>query len=1519
MNGGKDCKGGVSEGVGHATPVQVPIGWHRKVDPTNGVLYISPSGSVLSCLDQVKSYLLTDGTCKCGLECPLILPKVFNFDPGAAVKQRTAEDVRADEDVTKLCIHKRKLLAVATLHKTMALPHPALTLTSPGGGTSSTSMAPSHSTNPRAIRNTSHQSPLPNSVVPNCKNPFKMMMAAAAGHRHFPQELGGPPQQLELYPGYPNRQQRLSSEPGPRSSYCSGYGSMLSPGGPGSQLYGPRDGSPLSPSLRSDPLGSPDGFRKNPCGFPGATNSSPIHGANRTPLSPPGMLLHGSPTGTQTSCAMAGRTSTPLSPTATAKSPVMMKKPVCNFPRSPSMDISIRPPFHLNTQPSAPHPGPPSAIPPSCTLQKKQMTSEKDPLGILDPIPSKPSISISQTNSKTNSNFHPSVHSSQVPMMNVNMNNHPPPAIVPLPSNLPLPTVKPGPVGHSHGGHMQRTQHQTSITTSMPPSPVTSPVHMSGPVLGSRMEASPQRSRSSSTSSDHGSFAMPSGPSQGPCGGMKAPPRSPRPAMPINMPSSPSSAKPDSHPLHQYKDLPSQLLVEMSNQNAINTQHNNPGMYPPATSSGPSIAAPHQAQNQKGQNLPGLLGMPLNQIVNQQNAASFPASSLLSAAAKAQLANQNKHGDNSSETGSRGGGPGRVDGNGGSSGVGHPSGPLSGIERPSSSTLNPMLLPNPTMPSIADAAAAGGQSGRAALRDKLMAQQRDRGDPLLRKRKQQPPGPPPPNNSLNHHDSMVFNMLNKSPNMGGGPGPRLPLPSSAEQLRKVARLGGLQTNTSMAQLLQSMSNHNNHHNQHQGPVGPPGPGQMHYSDVAGVMPPGASQQQSLLAQQRMLGQGEGQGMYCRSIDSGGPHSHSPRFPGLMNQIQANSLVNCGPLGPGGQVGLGPGNMPLSHHPNTNPPPLSHPSQHLHPQHQQQHSHLHAALGRTSMSGMTLGNNDGSCGPIISEPGDPSNLVNCSMTSLQPHVINSSSGGTQVFQQRHAQQQQLHQGIQRAMQGLPPGYQGSQQPGFPENNNSSNAHPMACLFQNFQGCLPDNSISVPHSQMISQSGMTSLPESQGMLSHTQFGVSQQEMQQTQGEGLPPGMHGSDRLPSGGVESVDAIYRAVVDAASKGMHVVITTTVSGTTQSSPVPTLSTMTAFTNSVGEPVSINHNLPHSHAAVSHSGHLVAHQEGEQTPTLSQQPRPRQVRAGRPRKHSGQGKSTVSIPEGQGALPEASHQDYFRSPGHGTPRGQWEGETGYSGSLDRGHTAWGGEEFLECSTHVRSSPCMERPGSLAPAPPCPADSSPHEGHHHSLPVPSDKAFLEDGFNRFNNCNRTAVNIVNYKERLDQTVERCAHMNGGGVGPPQVQFSLRGYGVSDPLGPPRQGDLTGDDQSPSSSTSLEGPLVKEYVGHYNGHFNGGCVPSPSDTKSLSSEEDLRQPDSPSSEMLHYRPRTFNMGDLVWGQGFKGFPSWPGKLSGEEAGHNHHHGSLQLREDSKVETEKLTTLSDICYYPRWRRGS
>lgn len=1384
MNGGKECEAGDERQAGG--PVQVPIGWQRKAEHAGGVLYISPSGSLLSSLEQVKTYLLTDGTCKCGLECPLILHKVFNFDPGAAVKQRTAEDVKADEDVTKLCIHKRKLLAVATLHKSMET-HPPLALSSPGGGSSS--VVAVHSTTQRAIRTKPHDG-LPNAVGPDCKNPFKMMMAAGQQQQqrlYPPQEMGGA-QQPELYSGYSRPQRLLSGEPGPKSPYRAGYGVMLSPPPSGAKLFGEGSQSPTA-----DTLGSPEGFsRTNPCGFPGGASpgSASIHGSTRTPLSPPSVMLHGSPAG-QPSCAMTGRTSTPLSPTATAKSPVM-NMPRGNFP--PGVDMP-RAAFHHKTQPPVHPVPPPSSIPPSCALQKRQLTSEKDPLGILDPIPSKP-VNQPSNNAPNPVTFQPNIHS-QVPMLNVNV---PPPAIVPLPSNLPLPTVKPGPVGH--GSHVQRTQ-QGGPVSSMSPSPVTSPVHMAGPVLG-RMEASPHRSRSSSTSSDHGNFVMPSG-HQAPCGTMKVPPRSPRSAMGSPrpaMPSSPSTNKSDS--LHPYKD--SQLLPGMGNSMGPQ-QHSNP-MYSPTSSSSSSSSMATPSASQKGH--PGLLGMPLNQILNQQNAASFPASSLLSAAAKAQLANQNKLGASGSSPAGMSGGavslPGMGPGGGVNGGGGGPPASMSnprGLEGPS--TLNPMLPPNSTILLNSPE----GQSGRAALRDKLMAQQRD----PMRKRKQSVSSA-----AVNHDNSnnMVYSMLNK-PVMGGT---HMPGPSATEQLRKVGRLGNLHPNTSMAQLLQSMSSQSSHNlagNGHRPGLGSgqvsQGAPPLHYNDASGMGPVGP--QQNLLVQQRLRGPGDPL-QHCQNMDSSQGHL-GPRpgqYPDMLAQMQASSMSNCGPMGPGGGP-VGPDGMPLGR-PNTNPPPLSHPGPHP--------SQLHS-MGRTNMA-MAHGGGDGSCTQTISEAGNASSL-GCGLGALQPHV--NASGG-QIYHQVH------HQSLQ---QGAPPhtAYQGQQH--FSDNppyTDGGGAASMACLYQSYQ---------------------------QGMLPHSQF----REERQPQGDGLPVGTPSADRGPAGAPEAVDAIYRAVVDAASKGVHVTITTTVSGTTQASPVPALSAMSAFTASIGEPV----NLPQAVSAVLHG-----HQEAEVLPpqALAQSARPRQARPGRAPKNVDPGKST----------PETNEtNDYFRSPGRGTPRGQWDGETQHGGGFD---SHWGGEEFLECSTQVRSSPCMERPASLAPAPPCPTDGS----GDHGMAAAHDKAFLDDCY-RFNNCGRTPAN---YKERLEQTVERCAHVNGA------AHFNSRGYG--EVLGPPRQ-DLTGDDQSPSSSTSLEGPLAtaKDY-GHYNGHFNG-MAPSPSDTKSLSSEEDLRQPDSPSSELLHYRSRTFNMGELVWGQ-LKGFPPWPAKLAGDEQVHG---AAVQLREQAKVEPDKLKTLT------------
>lgn len=790
-----------------------------------------------------------------------------------------------------------------------------------------------HSTTQRAIRTKPHDG-VPNSVGPDCKNPFKVMMAGGQQQQRLypPQELGGA-QQPEHYPGYPRLQRLGSGEPGPKSPYRSGYGGMLSPPPSGAKLYG--DGS-QSPSTET--LGSPEGFtRTNPCGFPGggSPGSASIHGNTRTPLSPPSVMLHGSPAG-QPSCAMTGRTSTPLSPTATAKSPVInMNMPRGNFP--PGMDMP-RATFHHKTQPPVHPVPPPPSIPPSCALQKRQLTSEKDPLGILDPIPNKP-VSQTPTNAPTPSNFQPNIHS-QVPVMNVNI---PPPAIVPLPSNLPLPTVKPGPVGH--GGHVQRTQ-QGGPASSMSPSPVTSPVHMAGPALG-RIEASPHRSRSSSTSSDHGNFAMPSG-HQAPCGTIKVPPRSPRSAIGSPrpaMPSSPSTNKTDA--LHQYKD--SQLLPGMANSIGAQ-QHGNP-MYSPTSSSSSSSSLATPSASQKGH--PGLLGMPLNQILNQQNAASFPASSLLSAAAKAQLANQNKlSAAGNSTTGMAAGGVGMSGmgaGSGGNGGGGGHPGPVSGPRgMEGHSTLNPMLPPNSTMLLNTPE----GQSGRAALRDKLMAQQRD----PMRKRKQSSGS-----GAVNHDNNMVYSMLSK-PGIGGH---HMPGPSATEQLRKVGRLGNLHPNTSMAQLLQSMSSHSSHNLAGSGhrPGLNPGPASgasgvapLHYNDNTGMVPGGT--QQNLLVQQRLRGPGETL-QHCQNMDTSGGHL-GPRpgqFPDMMAQMQASSMSNCGPMGPGGTL-VGPDGIALGR-PNTNPPPLSHPGPHP--------SQLHS-MGRTNMV-IPHGGGDGSCTQSVSETGE----------------------------------------------------------------------------------------------------------------------------------------------------------------------------------------------------------------------------------------------------------------------------------------------------------------------------------------------------------------------------------------------------------------------------------------------------------------------------------------------------------------------------------------------------------------------
>ncbi|XP_075368348.1 methyl-CpG-binding domain protein 5 isoform X3 [Mycteria americana] len=1452
MNGGKECDGGDTDGGPPA--VQVPVGWQRRVDQS-GVLYISPSGSLLSCLEQVKTYLLTDGTCKCGLECPLVLPKVFNFDPGAAVKQRTAEDVKADEDVTKLCIHKRKIIAVATLHKSMEAPHPSLVLTSPGGGTSATPVVPTRAATPRSMRNKSHEG-ITNSVMPECKTPFKLMIGASnAMGRLYVQEMAGS-QQQELHSVYP-RQRLGSNELGQKSPYRGSHGGMPSPASSGSQIYG--DGS-ISP--RTDPLGSPDVFTRNNPNFHGAPNSSPIH-MNRTPLSPPSVMLHGSPI--QSSCAMAGRTNIPLSPTLTTKSPVM-KKPMCNF--STGMEIP-RAMFH-HKPPQGPPPPPP---PPSCALQKKPLTSEKDPLGILDPIPSKP---VNQNPVIINpTTFHSNVHS-QVPVMNVSM----PPAVVPLPSNLPLPTVKPGHM--NHGSHVQRVQH--SASTSLSPSPVTSPVHMMGSGIG-RIEASPQRSRSSSTSSDHGNFLLPPVGPQSSCSGIKVPPRSPRSTIGSPRPSMPSSPSTKHDGLNQYKDIPNPLIAGMSN--VLNPPNN--AVFSTASAGSGSL---------KSQ--PGLLGMPLNQILNQHNAASFPASSLLSAAAKAQLANQNKLAGNNNNSSSN-------------------SGPVaSGGNNEGHSTLNTMFPPaaNVLLPTTE------GQSGRAALRDKLMSQQKD----PLRKRKQP--------------TATVLSLLRQSQLDSSGVSK-----AGSDLIRKQSQSSF--PISSMSQLLQSMSCQSSHMSSNSttscgssNTALPCSGNQMHFADTS--MNSGSLQ--NSLAQSLPL---RGDGVHCQNTNTNFVHGTSPgttnHLAGLINQMQASG--NCGMLSQSGMAlgnslhpnppqsriqasstpvipnsivsscnqtspeagGSGPsssiaiagtsqpaitkttsvlqdgvivttaaGNPLQSQLPIGSDFPFAGHEHSLHfPQNSSSNNNLPHSLNQNLLNSLPISlpvnqqhllnqNLLNILQPSAGE-GDMSS-INTTLNNHQLSHLQSLLNNNQMFPSNQ-QQQHLLQGYQN-MQG----FQG--QPPIPGPANNPN--PMACLFQNFQVRMQEDA-AVLNKRMITQMGMAPVPESSSTMLPP-FQETSCDLQQRTEPSL--GQQAKDNLnvAAQGDTSVDAIYKAVVDAASKGMQVVITTAVSSTTQMSPIPALSAMSAFTASIGDPL----NLSSAVSAVIHGRNIaVSDHEG----------RIRNTRGTRILKNSEHGKNSS---EGDG-------YEYYKSTSCNTPKKQWEGEQSPVSDINR----WKCDEFLDHSTHIHSSPCHERPNNISTLPLL-------QGEQHQILLSqrncqSDK-MLEENF-RYNNYKRT---MMSFKERLENTVERCAHINGNR---PQQN---RGFGEL--LNTSKQ-DLILEEQSPSSSNSLESSLVKDYI-HYNGDFNAksinGCVPSPSDAKSISSEDDLRNPDSPSSnELIHYRPRTFNVGDLVWGQ-IKGLTSWPGKLVREEEVHN---SCQQNAEEGKVwvmwfgvhtftqvEPEKLKTLTE-----------
>lgn len=74
--------------------------------------------------NQVRAYLSKEGTCKCGLECPLIVENVFNFDPHVASRHvNHIANCDPNEPSGTLCNHKRKISAIAAFdHHVKAQP-----------------------------------------------------------------------------------------------------------------------------------------------------------------------------------------------------------------------------------------------------------------------------------------------------------------------------------------------------------------------------------------------------------------------------------------------------------------------------------------------------------------------------------------------------------------------------------------------------------------------------------------------------------------------------------------------------------------------------------------------------------------------------------------------------------------------------------------------------------------------------------------------------------------------------------------------------------------------------------------------------------------------------------------------------------------------------------------------------------------------------------------------------------------------------------------------------------------------------------------------------------------------------------------------------------------------------------------------------------------------------------------------------------------------------------------------------
>ncbi|XP_030244670.1 proline-rich protein 36 isoform X4 [Drosophila navojoa] len=109
------CSNNNSSSSNNNNSANLAPGW-RRLTNNNEVAYISPTGKTLRTQFQIKDYLLTQGTCKCGLPCPLRPEYFFDFNAQVPNMPLKVSPGSSQEAIAALCSHQRHLLDGEQLH-----------------------------------------------------------------------------------------------------------------------------------------------------------------------------------------------------------------------------------------------------------------------------------------------------------------------------------------------------------------------------------------------------------------------------------------------------------------------------------------------------------------------------------------------------------------------------------------------------------------------------------------------------------------------------------------------------------------------------------------------------------------------------------------------------------------------------------------------------------------------------------------------------------------------------------------------------------------------------------------------------------------------------------------------------------------------------------------------------------------------------------------------------------------------------------------------------------------------------------------------------------------------------------------------------------------------------------------------------------------------------------------------------------------------------------------------------------